>query len=115
MTTPGDAYATIERFWNIQDGGDYTRVVELFAADAVLVDPIYGTFNGRDAIAGFMAKMNREVTKAGASFRLVELAGGDNAAWAQWAMVTADGERSGVGIYRVSNGLITYYRDYMDK
>ena len=37
----------IETFWKIQDGGDYTKVVELFAEDAVLVDPFFGTFEGK--------------------------------------------------------------------
>ena len=52
-----DAHETIRRFWEIQDGGDYSLLAELFADDAVLVDPIYGTFTGGEAIAGFMAKM----------------------------------------------------------
>jgi len=113
MTT-GAAFITIERFWQIQDAGDYTALVELFADDAELVDPIYGTFIGGDAIAAFMAKMNTEVTKVGGSFRLVELAGDESTAWAQWIMTTADGERSGVGVYRVRGDKITYYRDYIN-
>ena len=36
----------IETFWRIQDEGDYTKVVALFAEDAVLVDPFFGTFKG---------------------------------------------------------------------
>ena len=110
----GDAFDTIQRFWQIQDDGDYTALVGLFADDAQLVDPIYGTFVGGEAIAGFMAKMNIEVHKVGGSFRLEELAGDDTTAWAQWIMTTADGERAGVGVYRVRDGLITYYRDYLN-
>ena len=33
------AAETIETFWRIQDAGDYTAMVELFAEDAVLEDP----------------------------------------------------------------------------
>ena len=51
----------IEQFWRTQDDGDYTKVVALFAEDAILVDPFFGTFNGKEAIAGFMAKMNEEM------------------------------------------------------
>ena len=40
----------IEKFWEIQDEGDYTKVVELFAEDAVLVDPFFGIFEGKTAI-----------------------------------------------------------------
>ena len=32
----------IKTFWKIQDEGDYTKVVELFAEDAILVDPFLG-------------------------------------------------------------------------
>ena len=53
----GDAYDTIKRFWDVQDSGDYCKLVgELFTDDAVLVDPIYGTFTGAEAITGFMAE-----------------------------------------------------------
>ena len=58
--------------------------------------------------------MNTEMAKAGASFRLVELAGDDTTAWAQWEATTNKGVRQGVGVYRVSNGRLTYYKDYMN-
>ena len=74
----GDAYDTIKRFWEIQDEGDYAALAPLFADDAEVVDPVYGTFVGGEAIAGFFTMMNTEMAKAGASFRLVELAGDDN-------------------------------------
>lgn len=99
----------------MQDDGDYARLAALFADDAELVDPVFGTFRGGAAIAGFMARMNTEMVKAGASFRLVELAGDDHVAWAQWEATTSRGPRTGVGVYRVRDGLITYYRDYMNE
>ena len=111
----GDAYDTIKRFWDIQDAGDYTATAALFATDAVFVDPIYGTFTSRDEIAAFMAKMNTAVAEQNGVFTLVELAGGDESAWAQWHFSSDRGEREGVGVYRVRNGEITYYRDYMNE
>ena len=113
--TTNDAYETIKTFWEVQDAGDYSKLADLFADDAVLVDPIFGTFTGGAAIAGFMEKMNVEMAKAGASFSLVELAGSGDTAWAQWHAVTAKGERNGVGVYRTKNGKLTYYRDYMNE
>ena len=110
----GDAEETLRRFWQIQDGGDYAKLVELFDDAAVLVDPVFGTFTGAEAIAGFMTRMNAEMAKAGATFRLVDLAGDDHVAWAQWEATTARGPRTGVGVYRVRAGRITYYRDYMN-
>ncbi|CAN5427450.1 hypothetical protein BH23ACT3_BH23ACT3_07480 [soil metagenome] len=110
----GDAYDTIKRFWEIQDDGDYSRLSVLFADDAVLEDPVFGTFTGGEAIAGFMEKMNVEMAKRGASFRLVELAGDGETAWAQWEATTSAASRTGVGVYRVRGGKLTYYRDYMN-
>ena len=110
----GDAYDTIERFWRIQDEGDYTATAALFAEDALFVDPVYGTFEGRDAIAAFMQKMNAAVGAINGVFTLVELAGGDDSAWAQWHFESDHGPRDGVGVYRVRDGQITYYRDYMN-
>ena len=115
-----EAYDTLKEFWGIQDGGDYSKLSSLFSDEAVLVDPVYGTFTGGEAIAGFMTKMNTERAKAGASFRLVEMSGavdacGEGTVWAQWTAATKKGDRTGVGIYRTRNGKITYYRDYMNE
>jgi steroid Delta-isomerase len=120
MSQTNDAYDTLKRFWEIQDGGDYSKLSSLFADDAVLVDPVYGTFTGGEAIAGFMTKMNTEMVKAGASFALESLSGavdnqGEGTVWAQWKAVTKKGDRTGVGIYRTNGGKITYYRDYMNE
>jgi limonene-1,2-epoxide hydrolase len=110
----GEAYDVMREFWRIQDARDYLGVVDLFADDAVFEDPLYGVFRGKEAIHGFMAKMNAEMTAAGVTFDLVELNGGQDGAWAKWVAHTPKGERHGVGIYKVANGKITYYRDYMD-
>lgn len=108
------AKETIELFWKIQDEGDYRKVVPLFADDAVLVDPFFGTFEGRDAIAGFMAKMVEEMGDRKTSFVVQEIDGGGEVAWAQWIAKTPAGEVAGCGLYRVKDGMMTYYKDYMN-
>ena len=60
---PGQAQDVIEQFWKIQDEGDYTKLAPLFAEDALLEDPIWGTHKGRDAILGFMTTMVSEMTE----------------------------------------------------
>ncbi|MGB3734316.1 MAG: nuclear transport factor 2 family protein [Ilumatobacter sp.] len=112
----GDAHDTIKRFWEIQDEGDYAPLADLFADDAEVVDPVYGTFTGGEAIAGFFTMMNTEMAKAGATFRLVEMSGDDETAWAQWEVTTTDGRppRQGVGVYRVTDGKLSYYKDYIN-
>ena len=109
------AQETIELFWSTQNDRDYSRLVELFAEDAVVVDPFYGRFEGREAIAGFMAKMNEVMSQQETHFDLVECAGGGDTAWAQWVAHTPAGKVEGCGLYRVRDGLLTYYRDYMNR
>ena len=104
----------IETFWRIQDEGDYTKVVDLFAEDAVLVDPFFGTFEGKAAIGEFMKKMNAEMGARQTSFVVCEIDGGGDVAWAQWTAKTPAGEIDGCGLYRVRDGLMTYYKDYMN-
>ncbi|GAA4042675.1 hypothetical protein GCM10022213_11340 [Parerythrobacter jejuensis] len=111
---PGQAQATIERFWQIQDEGDYTKLVDLFAEDAVLEDPVWGTYNGRDAILKFMTTMVSEMGERKIHFTVDEICGDDHAVWARWTMHVPGGSRGGVGIYKVRDGQVTYYRDYMD-
>ena len=104
----------IETFWRIQDEGDYTKVVDLFAEDAVLVDPFFCTFEGKAAIGEFMKKMNAEMGARQTSFVVREIDGGGDVAWAQWTAKTPAGEIDGCGLYRVRDGLMTYYKDYMN-
>lgn len=111
---PGAAQRLIEEFWRIQDGGDYRLLVDLFAEDARLEDPIYGVFEGREAIRGFMAKMVDEMGGRDIRFTADEIRGDDEVAWARWTMHAPAGTRGGVGIYRVQDGRLVYYRDYLD-
>jgi limonene-1,2-epoxide hydrolase len=114
MAMPGEAQRVIEEFWRIQDEGDYTKLAPLFAEDALLEDPVWGTHKGRDAILGFMTTMVKEMGTRQINFTVDEICGDDHAVWARWTMHSPEGSRGGVGIYKVANGQLTYYRDYMD-
>ena len=109
-----DTLEVIQKFWKIQDDRDYEKLVDLFADDAVLEDPIFGTFKGKEAIAGFMAKMNEEMAKIETHFNALEISGGGGTAWCQWEAVSPKGKRQGCGLYKVHDGKMTYYRDYMN-
>ena len=111
---PGEAQRVIEEFWRIQDEGDYTKLAPLFAEDALLEDQVWGTHKGRDAILGFMTTMVKEMGERQINFTVEEICGDDHAVWARWTMHSPEGSRGGVGIYKVANGKLTYYRDYMD-
>ena len=108
------AQETIEEFWSRQNSGDYTQVVDLFAEDALLEDPVFGRFEGKDAIAGFMAKMVTEMADRKTSLSMVEIAGGGEVAWARWIAHTPAGDVEGAGLYKVVDGYMTYYCDYMN-
>ena len=109
----GDAYDTVQRFWRTQDEGDYTKLVDLFTDDAVAEDGNVGRFEGKEAIRGFMQQMADTLPQQGIRFEVLEIAGDDETAWARWEAVFGDGRRvEGVGIYRVRDGKLSYYRDY---
>ena len=108
-----NAKEVIETFWEIQDEGDYTKLVNLFSEDAVFEDPIYGKFEGRIEILEFKQKMNKEMRSRDMVFFALDIDGGGNVAWAQWVAKTPDGDIEGCGLYRVKNGMMTYYKDYM--
>ena len=82
----GEAQRVIEDFWRIQDSGDYTKLVDLFAEDAFLEDPIWGQYRGRDAIMGFMTTMVKEMSGREAHVTVDEICGDDHAVWARWTM-----------------------------
>ena len=108
------AKETIEMFWETQNSRNYSSLVPLFADDAVLEDPFFGRFEGRDAIAGFMAKMVEEMSARDTHVTVKEIAGGGDVAWARWVAHTPRGDIEGCGLYRVRDGLMTYYCDYMN-
>jgi steroid delta-isomerase len=109
-----DASEVLARFWAMQDEGDYARLAELFAEDAELVDPMFGTFRGAE-IPAFFQRMNAEIAALGVTFRLLELAGSGEVAWALWEAVGAGAPRRGVGLYRTRDGRITYYQDVLER
>ncbi len=111
---PGEAQRVIEEFWRIQDSGDYTKLVGLFAEDALLEDPVWGRYEGREEILRFMTTMVKEMGERQIRFTLDEVCGDDHAVWARWTLHSPQGTRGGVGIYKVEGGKLTYYRDYMD-
>ncbi len=110
----GNAFKTIEKFWQVQNSRDYTQLIDLFADDAILEDPIYGRYEGKKAIGEFMTLMVEEMSKIDTYFEVEEIAGDETVAWAQWVAVSPQGRRKGCGLYKTSNGKLTYYRDYFD-
>lgn len=107
------AYEVLRRFWECQDRGGFGELAQFFAPDAVFDDPLAGRFVGRSEIAAFLERAAAEMAEHQVTFRLVELAGDDEVAWARWEAVTPRGVRAGVGLYRVRDGLLVSYYDLL--
>ena len=109
-----DAKAVIGQFWDIQDdGGDYTRLIDLYADDAVLVDPFFGTINGKSAIGDYMKKMVELAGESGGRFERIDLCADGETAWVKWNWIMPDRTTDGVTIYRVRDGKIVFYQDFL--
>lgn len=107
------AYEVLRRFWECQDRGGFAELAQFFADDAVFDDPLAGRFSGRSEIAAFLQRAAVEMAAHQVTFRLVELAGDDEIAWARWEAVSPRGVRPGVGLYRVRDGLLVSYFDLL--
>ena len=110
----GPALDTIRRFWAIQDEGHYTELAPLFADDARFTDVIYGEFEGRDAIAGYFARMESEMPDIGARFELVDAAGDTSVGWSQWWCHFPNGTVPGWTLHTFRDGEITLDSDFFD-
>jgi ketosteroid isomerase-like protein len=116
---PGTAVETLRRFGAVEDDQKYTRLVELFAEDAVYYDPFFGPQRGREAIRTFMGHMEEMVPGSGATFRDWHVEADRVVGWATWVMEvrTPDGpfDVPGQSLYRLNDdGLVTFVTDYLD-
>jgi ketosteroid isomerase-like protein len=110
----GPALDVVRRFWQIQDQGRYAELGELFADDAVFTDLIYGRFEGRDAIVGYLRQMDVEMPAMGVRFELVDAAGDETVAWSQWWCHLPNGSVPGWTLHTVRAGQLTLDSDYFD-
>jgi len=116
---PGPAVDVLRRFGAVEDDQKYTRLVELFAEDAVYYDPFFGPQRGIEAIREFMGHMEEMVPASGATFREWQVEADRVAGWATWIMSvnTPDGtaDIAGQSIYRLNPaGQVTFVADYLD-
>ncbi|MEI6497969.1 MAG: nuclear transport factor 2 family protein [Actinomycetota bacterium] len=116
---PGPAVDVIRQFGAVEDNQRYTRLVELFAPDAVYYDPFMGPQRGRDAINEFMAHMERVVPAAGVRFSEWEVEADRTVGWARWTMWAPGPAGSDVGVpgqslYRLNDdGQVIFVADYV--
>jgi steroid Delta-isomerase len=116
---PGPAVEIIRNFGAVEDDQRYTRLLDLFADDAIYYDPFAGAQRGKQAIHGFMQHMEKVVPKAGVRFLNWELEADTTCGWAKWVMSApnADGLEvpvPGQSLYRLRDGKVTFVADYVE-
>lgn len=107
-----NAKQVIETFWDIQNGHDYTKLIPLFADDAVFEDPAIGRVEGQEAIAQLLQHLTKELADKKMHFEVLEIVGDETVAWSRWLWKRPDGDVEGVGLYKVRDGQLISYRDF---
>jgi steroid delta-isomerase len=117
---PGPAVDIIRQFATAERDQRYSKLLPLFAPDAVYYDAFMGTQRGTDEIARFMGHMERIVPKMQVRFDEWEIEADRTVGWARWNMIAPnpDGVEvavPGQSLYRLNaDGLVTYVCDYVD-
>lgn len=106
------AKEVIETFWEIQNDNDYSKLIPLFAENAVFEDPAIGRVEGKEAITALLHHLTKELADKKMHFEVLEIAGDESVAWSRWLWKRLDGDIEGVGLYKVDDGKLTSYRDF---
>ena len=107
--------AIIDEYWAaLAREQNYSASLGYYLPHSVLVDPIYGKFDGFEAIKGFLEQVTAEMAKLNVTFEVRETAGAGNVGWSQWIVNLPNGEtKDGVSVYRFEDDKIVYQRDYV--
>ena len=105
----------IDEYWAaLAREQNYSAALDYYLPHSVLIDPIYGRFDGFDAIKGFLEMVTAEMANLNVTFEVRETAGAGNVGWSQWIINLPDGEtKDGVSVYRFEDDRIAYQRDYV--
>lgn len=112
-----DAHSVMSEFWALTNSNRFDETGKLFAEDAVLIDPIWGRYEGRDQIEKFLSSF---VGAGDGCCTLDRLVTDGNVGWGFWTLHGADGPQPWVGVYEITDGKISFYqdihqRDYSDE
>jgi len=103
----------IRKYWEIiEKDQDYSALSDFYLPESTLIDPIYGTFHGRDAIGAFLEKVTEDMRGLKVRFTVAEAAGEGDVGWSRWVIHLPDGnQKDGVSIYRFKGDKILYQHD----
>ena len=105
----------IRAYWAIiEKDQNYAALAEFYLPESVLIDPVYGPFEGYDAIKAFLEKVTADMSELDISFTVTEVAGEGDIGWSRWLFKLPDGvEKEGVSLYRFKGDKILYQHDYI--
>lgn len=105
----------VSSYWAIiEKEQDYSALSEFYLPESVLIDPVYGPFEGYDAIKAFLEQVTADMQGMGIAFTVAEVAGEGDIGWARWRFQLPDGnKKEGVSVYRFKGDKILYQHDYI--
>ena len=105
----------IKSYWDIiEQDQNYTALSDYYLPESILVDPVYGPFNGHDAIKAFLERVTADMREMDITFTVAEVAGDGDIGWSRWSFRLPDGSsKDGVSVYRFKGDKILYQHDYI--
>jgi len=110
-----DREQLLRSYWAIiEKEQNYSALSEYYLPESVLIDPVYGSFKGYDAIKAFLKQVTTDMHKLDISFTVAEVAGEGDIGWSRWCIQLPDGnKKEGVSVYRFKDDKILYQHDYI--
>ena len=103
----------INEYWAIIEREQkYSDLSDWYLPESVLVDPVYGAFEGHDAIKAFLEQVTADMSELDITFTVAEVAGEGDVGWSRWSFQLPDGsKKEGVSVYRFKGDKILYQHD----
>ncbi len=105
----------LDAYWaTIAQDQNYSALGSYYSMESVLVDPVYGPFEGGENIKAFLEKVTADMARLNITFSVSETAAEGDIGWSRWVIHLPDGsEKQGVSVYRFKGDKILYQHDYI--
>ena len=105
----------IKEYWTIiEEDQNYSALSHYYLPESVLIDPVYGPYEGHAAIKAFLEQVTADMLELDITFTVAEVAGEGDIGWSRWSFQLPDGsKKEGVSVYRFKGDKILYQHDYI--
>ena len=105
----------IKEYWTIiEEDQNYSALSHYYLPESVLIDPVYGPYEGHAAIKAFLEQVTADMGELDITFTVAEVAGEGDIGWSRWSFQLPDGsKKEGVSVYRFKGDKILYQHDYI--